>query len=466
MLHCRLLLIAPLLFDAHATQVAVSSEQISKRGLSNAFLDQQAGSQFVQQKAIVDSSGHVDLADQADQAKADQALNLELAKLNLELAQELEKVVGKLRQWLQGKSMTNATTLSNANIQAQGQSMTNAATLSKASSIQVMSSSGRLGNNMVWLIRGLRYAKLTNRDYLLVNISKKDKELSQLVQIMNEQALFKLSSMELPGAQSLKCEPWRLNLADEEVSSGDKASIYIYQGENCDGADAESYRYVAQGPLQHAFLPELQSCLKADDSNSQADEELTIHLRGQDLWGLKEYEYSSNISLDMNAYAHNWLWHQPPCTMYKKIIEEEGYKRVRIVTSSDLRHVCISWLMEKSKELGISVQVQATELMKDFCTLGRAENLVLSYSSLCDTAALISHRLKRLYVREFANQHSLLDCKLWPGTELHQYYMPIGPRDHRPYGTSYAEVIRWFTSYDEKNMTKYRGCGAPEGQVG
>jgi len=70
--------------------------------------------------------------------------------------------------------MTNAATLSNASIQAQGQSMTNAATLSNAS-IQVMSSSGRLGNNMVWLIRGLRYAKLTNRDYLLVNISKKDK---------------------------------------------------------------------------------------------------------------------------------------------------------------------------------------------------------------------------------------------------------------------------------------------------
>merc|ERR1719502_496637 len=159
-----------------------------------------------------------------------------------------------------------------------------------------------------------------------------------------------------------------MNLADQEISSGEKSSHYIYQGENCDGGDAKTYRDVALGPLQQAFVPELQSCLKADDSSSQ-DEELTIHLRGQDLWGLKESEYSSGVPLDMNAFAHNWLWHQPPCTMYKKIIEEDGYKRVRIVTSSDLRHVCISWLMEKSKELGISVQVQASELMKDFCTL-------------------------------------------------------------------------------------------------
>jgi len=360
--------------------------------------------------------------------------------------------------------MTNARSLTRASIQAQGQSMTNATSLTSAS-IQVTSSSGRLGNNLEWLIRGLRYAKFTNRDYLLVNISKQDKELSQLVQIMNEQALFKPSHVELPGEQSVKCEPWRLNLADQEISSGNKALVYIYQGEVCDGADGASYRDVAQGLLQQAFLPELRSCLKAD-SSSQADEELTIHLRGQDLWGMQESEYSSNKPLDMNAFAHNWLWHQPPCTMYKRIIEEDGYKRVRIVTSSDLRHVCISWLMEKSKELGISVEVQATDLMKDFCTLGRAENLVLSYSSLCDAAALISHRLKRLYVREFANSHSLLDCKLWPGTELHQYYMPIGPRDHSPYGTSYAEVIRMFTTYDEKNMTKYRGCGAPAGQVG
>ena len=54
-----------------------------------------------------------------------------------------------------------------------------------------------------------------------------------------------------------------------------------------------------------------------------AAQELTVHLRGQDLWGMAEYELTSEKPIPMEVWkprayqswleanAHHWLWHQP-----------------------------------------------------------------------------------------------------------------------------------------------------------
>ena len=49
-------------------------------------------------------------------------------------------------------------------------------------------------------------------------------------------------------------------------------------------------------------------------------------------------------------------------------------------------------------------------------------------------------------------------ARLWPGTSLWQYRMQISEGKHPPYGNSYREIIKWFTSYDDSQITKVPGC--------
>eukprot|EP00434_Breviolum_minutum_P006537 symbB.v1.2.005770.t1/scaffold289.1/size287290/15 len=104
--------------------------------------------------------------------------------------------------------------------------------------------------------------------------------------------------------------------------------------------------------------------LDAVPTPEEAAKELTVHLRGQDLWGMAEYELKSDKPIPLEANAHHWLWHQPPCTMYRKIIVEEGFKKVIVVTSPDLRHVCVEWLKSNAASLGIEVVIQSASLME------------------------------------------------------------------------------------------------------
>eukprot|EP00913_Durusdinium_trenchii_P019012 g17868.t1 len=146
----------------------------------------------------------------------------------------------------------------------------------------------------------------------------------------------------------------------------------------------------------------------------------------EDLWGMAEYELKSDKPIPMEANAHHWLWHQPPCTMYRKIIVLAQFDiSVIVVTSPDLRHVCVEWLKSNAASLGIEVVIQSGSLMEDFCALAKASNLVLSFSTLGDNAAVLNKRVKKIFFREFAQTHSLMDCGLWPGTTLYQYKMPI-----------------------------------------
>merc|ERR1712046_302073 len=111
--------------------------------------------------------------------------------------------------------------------------------------------------------------------------------------------------------------------------------------------------------------------------------------------------------------------------MFEKIIREEGYKRVLVVTSPDRRHAYVDWFEQFNQRSGsdIKVTVQAQKLADDFCTLTRARNLVLSFSTLSNAAAILSRRLRRVYVREFA-LNSMMNCDVWTGVDLIQYSMP------------------------------------------
>ncbi|CAJ1353964.1 unnamed protein product [Effrenium voratum] len=72
------------------------------------------------------------------------------------------------------------------------------------------------------------------------------------------------------------------------------------------------FHLLATENLAQAYLPEFRACLDKVSPPEEAAKELTVHLRGQDLWGMAEYELQSDKPIPMEAQAHHWLWHQPP----------------------------------------------------------------------------------------------------------------------------------------------------------
>lgn len=144
--------------------------------------------------------------------------------------------------------------------------------------------------------------------------------------------------------------------------------------------------------------------------------------------------------------------------MYEKIIQEEGYSEVLVVTSPDKRHACIPWfeqlpdrlqLLESngSSSSKLKVTIQASSLAEDFCALVKSQNMVVSFSTLSNAAAVLSKHLKRIYVRNFA-ANSMLNCNLWPGISLVRYGMAISEQHHEPYNNTYGGVIEWFQTYN------------------
>merc|ERR1712217_788658 len=103
------------------------------------------------------------------------------------------------------------------------------------------------------------------------------------------------------------------------------------------------------------------TCLDQDESDHERTQ-LTIHLRNDDMY----------------RYTH-YLWGQPPCAMYEKIILDEGYTRVLIVTSG--KPPCAAWFQKFGKKHNVEIKVQTGSILQDFCALARARRLVLSFST-------------------------------------------------------------------------------------
>ncbi|CAE7517060.1 deoC [Symbiodinium natans] len=130
------------------------------------------------------------------------------------------------------------------------------------------------------------------------------------------------------------------------------------------------------------------------------DRVLTIHLRADDVhrWNKGEYE-----------------WGQPPCSMYQKIIAEFGYRSMQIVAKTNpvtrrSDAACDGWLVDYGRDLSAMI---------------RAQNLVLAFSSLSLSAALLSNELQVMYRRRDAQWysilHSIINCNVWTGVTMYEY---------------------------------------------
>ncbi|CAJ1394864.1 unnamed protein product [Effrenium voratum] len=227
-------------------------------------------------------------------------------------------------------------------------------------------------------------------------------------------------------------------------------------GNRCRGVPMWFYRRLS---LEHVrpYLGEyISSCL----SRPEDPEEnlLTIHIRGDDVQKYPEY-----------------MWAQPPCSMYEKIILDNNFTEILLVQKGNT--TCSEPLLAFAKSRGIRVRspqehdgsgvpphlalwMRATKNMaEDFCMLMRARHLVLSFSTFALSAALLSTTVRTLYRRREAPWDSLLyspaNCNVWQGVTLFDYGFKVpDPRSRQRNASE-----QWLKGYALSDVAGPKVCG-------
>lgn len=319
--------------------------------------------------------------------------------------------------------------------------------------IGVGGENGRLGNNIAQLVKGLYFGAALSVNCLYLDPKQHHSSL-------HNGAIFDLPEF-------LKLSPHPQNFSSRAVGcegvltqyraqflkhGGDPGAALFFTGgfwtNGCKGADAATVHTLARTYLIPHLKPEFKSCVRSYNAGFG---HLTIHLRGGDLLPLKH--------ANMKDSVNHWLWRQPPCAMYGKIIEENNYSDVLVLvgksvveygTTETTTHPCISWLKAYGKKTNVTVRIQSSTVLNDACAIYKAKHLVLSYSTFGESLALLSGAARRLYYYNAFHEHSALNCKLWPRVELYRFE---GPSTHHGYSN---DVEGW-----TKRMTHYRNVTGP-----
>jgi len=222
----------------------------------------------------------------------------------------------------------------------------------------------------------------------------------------------------------------------------------------CRASPAAEYRALMMQNIKTRMTPELRSCADQNGPEGDAEDLLTIHLRGDDLWAPE----TAPAAFWDKQPATPYVWGQPPCSMYEKILNEAKgkYKRMLIVTSPDKRNPCIQRLQESAKRRNMGIRIQSDTLLKDSCALLQAKHMVLSFSTLPESLVLMSSRIKTIYSREAFQYYSMMDCEGWQGVQVYQYETDVQMNRFAPFKNSYRGAKEWMLNYP---INRIRGPG-------
>lgn len=271
-----------------------------------------------------------------------------------------------------------------------------------AATVFVTGANGRLGNNLIQIIRAVYMATALNATCV---------RLSPLLQTQKHVG----SIADLPdflsiGSNALvadaKCKKVALTYRNPSGYSGN------FWPEGCRGTTASAAHQIAREYIAPHLRSQFKQCAK---SHALDDKLLTIHLRGGDLLP------------GQHSDVDKWFWDQPPCWTYQKIILSGGYKDVLVITEPELhrgqiRHPCIRWLRAYGVSSGVSVRVQSTSLVEDACAIYRAKNLVLACSTFSESLAVLSGKAKQIYFYNAFRENSAMNCYLWPNASLYAFF--------------------------------------------
>jgi len=311
--------------------------------------------------------------------------------------------------------------------------------------VEISAGNGRLGNNMHEVFHGLYFAKQAG--ITMVKVSCGSRQLQQILDLPN--LLHLPQHLKKEGPISEEC--WGLAHVIQDKHQPGRFVSGFWEA-RCDPVYARQYHDLAKELIWPMFKAALVACIKNNDTNPEPQEQtLTVHLRSDDMW---VDDHGGKIPSD--AVPNHWLWQNPPCSLYEKVIAEEGFRHVLVVTSSDRLNPCVSWLEKRATRSNYSFRVQSKTLLEDSCALLRARNLFLSYSTFPESMAVLSLQVQRIFSRTQFQQYSAMDDLGWPGTSIEQYHVPIHEGHLGPYSNTMQGVRHWMLTYPASKITKYR----------
>jgi hypothetical protein len=171
------------------------------------------------------------------------------------------------------------------------------------------------------------------------------------------------------------------------------------------------------------------------------DDTLVIHIRSGDIF---------------NPGAHGF-YVQPPFAFYKKVIEDFGFKKLYILTESDMRNPCIHLLQTEYP----TVKIQSSSLAEDVSVILQAKHFLCnSHGTFGHMLALLSDKLEHLYIPYYCNPytvsfqdngflsanqtHIFFDLRTISHFQLHEYVLEdyIAPFSWNPGNpTQYSKLL-------------------------
>jgi len=222
------------------------------------------------------------------------------------------------------------------------------------------------------------------------------------------------------------------------------------------------------GVLRQFVVPHLSRALKtclAKDRQIDEDKLLTIHLRGEDIFGqhvlAEDYE---------NEPFQNWantprIAYQSPCGFMQKILSTKDFTRVLLVTSQDLLNPCVKWLGKNRNNLTnvhgetVEWELQTGNIVEDVCAIMKAQHFIISESSMSQNLMLYAAAAldvpRNIYGFHY-QLHWMLGCGI-PNAKLNLWQRRPDPiSEHWPPGV--APLIDWLVSIGPEMFEKPRKC--------
>ena len=297
----------------------------------------------------------------------------------------------------------------------------------KTDAILTIGKNGRTGNNLAQVMKGLYFAAATSIScvHLPTKYYKNSLfDMPEYFRIGYHPVNFEGCANALSESQA----PWLRHCSVACNPSSTYGSFWV---DGCTGIAANEMRLLADAYIKpHAFFHA--------PNDDESDKLLTVHLRGGDLLG------------NVNPVNH-WLWAQPPCAMYEKIVAHGNYNSVLVVIDKPIEaYPCVPWFRNFSKRSGIMVRIQSSSVLADARAISRAKNLALSFSTFPESIALVSGNAKRLYLYNSFQENSAMNCKLWSGVTL---YVIQGLRKPPAHNNTFFAV--------REHMLSYKAFSAP-----
>jgi|GEM_PF-61610 len=218
---------------------------------------------------------------------------------------------------------------------------------------------GRLGNNLIQLAHALYIAEKTKSEVIIPS-----------------HKLIKLDKID-----------YKFDLTDNrEICEEKLKSIFFYKSDN--------FNYqISYQDYRRIFTQYLLKLIPFTIDKNVKDETLVIHIRSGDIFRKQSQVHERYI--------------QPSLSYYQKIIQDNDYQDIVIVTEQDRHNPCINAL----KEWRPSIKIQTGTLEEDISTILSAKNLVIGKGSFALTLAMMSQNINKLYLPlfEVSNWNKFID---------------------------------------------------------